>query len=624
MGAQKVVSRKTALGFIGLCIILSVAVIGALVQNSNTNLHNQAASKDLIISSLNSTVSTLNTTVGKDNSTIASLNAQIASLQKQVKSENLVNSALQTQVASTSSQLNSETNEVSTLQNEINTNAQAKTLENELSTEQAQVTTLQNQIASDQSTANSLNARIVNLDSTMANWDSPVQDGFSLIQITDTQFLSKSHPDLFNTLTSWIVNNTNALNVSMVIHTGDIINDPDNLTEWTDANTAMMQLYNSGVPYCWDAGNHDIINESIPQGNTNGIWLGGSGYSAFNVALMQQEPYWVASIFNGTSTAVQFSYGDYRFLVINIAYDANQTVLDWMQTLINCNPNDNVIVATHNFLNGQDTLGFTPSSKDVDWATNFNNTLNSDPNVFMTLSGHDINEGTAANVHVGNREEIFFNRQQQDNAEGGATARIYTFNMSNPGHPTVSVFTYETYASDSGEAPQYLTDLSNQFNFTSNLIPYSPTPVSLQSGTDFLGASGFSTSFSSSITLSPVMQNIQGMFQPDSQVGYNQTGDLLGFYNFTFNGYTSNFTVSTVGANIVINTLNANTISYTVDGDSGGVNGVQTFLLNMPASVTVDGGTAETSPGTNWTYLNGVLTVTGATQSVAINLPNTL
>ncbi len=71
-----------------------------------------------------------------------------------------------------------------------------------------------------------------------------------------------------------------------------------------------------------------------PTGNANGRWLGGSGFSAFDVSVMQQEPYWTASIFNGSSTAVQFSYGNYRFLVINIAYDANKTVLDWMQTLL--------------------------------------------------------------------------------------------------------------------------------------------------------------------------------------------------------------------------------------------------------------------------------------------------
>ena len=191
MRAQKVVSRKTALGSIGLCVVLSVVVIGFLVQDSNVNLLNQAASKDVIIKSLNSTVSTLNATVIKDNSTIDSLNAQIASLQKQVKSESLVNSALQTQAKSTTSQLNSETSEVNSLQKEINGN--------QISTGQVQMANLQSQVASQQSTITSLSSNVANLETTMANWEAPVTDGFSLIQITDTQYLSESNPALFNT-----------------------------------------------------------------------------------------------------------------------------------------------------------------------------------------------------------------------------------------------------------------------------------------------------------------------------------------------------------------------------------------------------------------------------------------
>ncbi len=111
---------------------------------------------------------------------------------------------------------------------------------------------------------------------------------------------------------------------------------------------------------------------------------------------MQHEPYWTASIFNGSSTAVHFSYGNYRFLVINIAYDANETVLDWMQTLLKLTPNDNVIVTTHNFLTGAGTYGYTPSAADIAWATNFNDTLSQYSNVFMTLSGHDIADGGTA------------------------------------------------------------------------------------------------------------------------------------------------------------------------------------------------------------------------------------
>ena len=287
---------------------------------------------------------------------------------------------------------------------------------------EAQIVNLQSQISSDKSAINSLNSKTANMNTTITNLSSQLSldpnrivDGFSVIQITDTQYLSEWYPSLYSGLTSWIADKANALNLTMVIHTGDIVNVANSATEWRNASNAMMTLYNNGIPYCWDAGNHDQLNSTTEGGggNPNGSWLGGN-YPAFNVTTMQHEPYWVGDIFDGKSTAVQFNYATYHFMVINIEYNANVTVLDWMQMLIRDNPNVNVIVATHNFLNGAGTYG-TLKATDATWANNFEKLLNSYPNVFMTLNGHATTSGTAYNHKVGNREEIFFNRQGLDN-----------------------------------------------------------------------------------------------------------------------------------------------------------------------------------------------------------------
>jgi hypothetical protein len=281
-------------------------------------------------------------------------------------------------------------------------------------------------------------------------------------------------------------------------------------------------------------------------------------------------------------------------MVINIEYDANQTVLDWMETLLQCNPNVNVIVATHNFLNGYGGYGYTANPTDVAWATNFENLLNNYPNVFMTVNGHDINNGgTAYNVRVGNREEIFFNAQELDNQQGAADARIYTFNMSDLANPVVNVYTYQTYGT-----PQYLTDSWDQFSFSASLIPYSPANSSIVANTPFLGAIGNSVSFDSLITIN----------------GFSQNGDVLTFSNLTLNEVTSNFTVTSVGADMVINYFNLNSsISYTVDGS-----GSQTLsLVNLPSSVYIDGSSPLNENG--WSYSDGEITVTGATSSAVIN-----
>ena len=271
-------------------------------------------------------------------------------------------------------------------------------------------------------------------------------DSFSIIQITDTQFLSQSYPQLYNNLTKWIVANSHPLNLQMVIHTGDIVNIPYKKGQWANANNAMMILYNNSVPYCWDAGNHDLQNTQ-----TKNYTYIGENYSAFNPDIMKSKPYWVSSIYDGTSTAVKFSFKNYRFLVINVQFDANDSAMTWMKNLIAANPQANIIVATHNFLNGNAKYGFVKSPKDVTWAKNFELILNKYPNVFMTLNGHDIGSASPCaekNVQYQregvNREEIFFNMQYQYDQEGAAIARIYTFDMSNSTKPVVTAYEYAT------------------------------------------------------------------------------------------------------------------------------------------------------------------------------------
>jgi hypothetical protein len=140
---------------------------------------------------------------------------------------------------------------------------------------------------------------------------------------------------------------------------------------------------------------------------------------------------------------------------------ANSSTLDWMQTLIRNNPDANVIVATHDYLNmtgGYGTRSISNSGVlDYIWGNNFRTILDQYPNVFMTISAHIQSRTTGANnKHVGNREEIFFNRQELNNQLGAAAVRIYNFNLTN-NRVNVSTFAVDLQT--------WLTDDKNQFSF---------------------------------------------------------------------------------------------------------------------------------------------------------------
>ena len=294
--------------------------------------------------------------------------------------------------------------------------------------------------------------------------DSVSDNSFSIFEISDTQFLSGYFPTLFDNLTSWIVNNSAAYNLKMVVHTGDLVNNGSSPFEWSNANASMSTLLNAGIPYCWDAGN----NDQMPINNPNGTALA-SNYLAFNATNMRSKSYWVDDICDAKNTAVKFTSNGFTFLIINTEYLANNTVIEWMKNLLNINNSSNVIIGTHSYLNDTAGYGLTDLNETA-WVSNFKTLLGNYSNIFLTMSGHDVNGYGANMTRVSNREEVFFNRQNLNNYAGAAAVRIYSFNL------TSMQVNASTYAVDT---QTWLTDAYNQFSFnvTLNSNP-TPTPTS--------------------------------------------------------------------------------------------------------------------------------------------------
>jgi hypothetical protein len=275
---------------------------------------------------------------------------------------------------------------------------------------------------------------------------------FSVVWVTDTQYLSRTYPSLFDGLCNWIVNNRDAYNIRMVVHTGDIVNNAADSIQWENANHSMGMLLDSGTPYCWDAGNHD--DESY--------WIAGN-YRAFNVTLMEEKPYWIGDCLGGRSTAVQYRFGNWSFLVVNIEFEANDSVLSWAGSVLDRYNGSYAIIGTHAYIDETCQYG--------QWATHFQNmVLNNHTNVYLTLNGHYYSNGNANRTVNGERNELFFNRQNLNSERGAATVRILTFNMS---EGKIDVKTYNTYTG------QYVNDTYNQFTLSmpTKFIPEYPPNI---------------------------------------------------------------------------------------------------------------------------------------------------
>ena len=309
----------------------------------------------------------------------------------------------------------------------------------------------------------------------------PPAYNFSIMQITDTQTLNSAYlpdnPDLYSLLCNWIVNSSGMYNLQMVVHTGDIINEYWDASQWQDANTGMSILANNGVPYVWCAGNHDQTTDDGWSGDPNSGWVG-EQYSAFNSLSFVNDSYWAGDCFEGKNTAAKFSVGNYNFLVIDIEAFANDSTLSWMRGLLNTysNLSYNIIVATHVYLSSPNG-DFANSIGDGTWEVKLQNLLNEYPNVFMTLNGH-CGGDPAVNVHneVNGRTQIEYDRQETDDLQGACSVRIYSFDLNSQ---TVAVSTYSVWDD------LWITDSGDSFSFSANLtsIPtVNITPTNVRIG----------------------------------------------------------------------------------------------------------------------------------------------
>jgi hypothetical protein len=321
---------------------------------------------------------------------------------------------------------------------------------------------------------------------------------FSVFWITDTQFLSETNPTLFKTMTNWITDNWSAFNGKLVIHTGDIVQTGAHQVEWENADEAMSVLLQNSIPYAWCAGNHDLVGGQAAPGWNGNLWA-----SAFNPEIVSgrmnglrdimpglRDIRWVSDYHNGMNTAVSFSANGLNFLVVNIEWNAEPDILEWVGKILDdpAHADHRVIIATHAYI---DARGSTNDSRWGETLATFVSGLTTvmdkhSSRVFLTLNGHFATDcGYNTPSPINNRNELMFDRQDsldlpdsptgrgvdelpRDSPTtdiekvGGATVTILTFDTENN---QIAVRTYDVYTGkwreDSTE--QYTVTMSDSF-----------------------------------------------------------------------------------------------------------------------------------------------------------------
>lgn len=284
-------------------------------------------------------------------------------------------------------------------------------------------------------------------------------DFFTIAVLPDTQYYSKTYPDIFMGQTKWLAENSAALKLLLVVHEGDVV-DYDDQTQWQNADAAMSVFDKHNIPYCIALGNHDMVIGEQGQRNTQ------SFNKYFGVERLRSKKWYGGSLEGKSENSYYlFEPAGKKIMVLCLEFGPRDEVLDWANQLVEKHSDKKVIVVTHSYLNYDDTL-VNPTHKynpheyfkqTNDGRQMWEKFVSKHKNIFLVLSGHIVDDGlgklTSYSIHNTKITQILANYQMLENG-GNGRLRLMKFL---PAEDKIIVETYSPYLG------KYNTEPDNNF-----------------------------------------------------------------------------------------------------------------------------------------------------------------
>lgn len=297
--------------------------------------------------------------------------------------------------------------------------------------------------------------------------DSEAQS-FRIVVLPDTQGYTRTldNQQLFSQQTQWIADNLEVENIQFVIHLGDIVDRYGRVPwkeQWPIADAA-MSILDSQVPYSVAYGNHDfdVFGNSSGGSTIAQSWFGDSRYRDYS--------WYGGASPDGENFYQRFSTGGHDLLHFSLKYNPDEAGLDWVESVLDANPDRAAILSTHAYL-ADNRDGGRAWQGEMIWKR----LVKSNDQIFMVIGGHyhekpaplvsgeDGVSGEYHQVSVNDtgREVYEILADYQDYPNGGdGWLRLIEFDLS---EGSINVLTY------SPVLDAFQTDASSQFSFTVDL-----------------------------------------------------------------------------------------------------------------------------------------------------------
>ncbi|HEU5404380.1 MAG TPA: carboxypeptidase regulatory-like domain-containing protein [Terriglobales bacterium] len=295
---------------------------------------------------------------------------------------------------------------------------------------------------------------------------SPVE--FTIAALPDTQFYSKSYPQIFTAETQWIANHAQQMNIQLVVGLGDIVDGGGEGYQWQNADLA-YRILDGKVPYLAAIGNHDY-----DQNNPSGRTAYTKNFNAYFGPQRYAGKTWYKGQYPSGSNENFYSIitlGGKQYLILVLEVFPRNSALSWAAAVMKNHPGIDTIVVTHAYTYVDSTrmdrcdsnsAGSFAVGQDNDGEQVWEKFASKYPNITMVLSGHVVQgDGTGRRTDIGvngNLVNAMLSDYQSWANGGDGYIRLITVK---PALNQVVVRTYSPYLN------QWLTSSHHQFT-----VPY--------------------------------------------------------------------------------------------------------------------------------------------------------
>ncbi|PWR10834.1 metallophosphoesterase [Micromonospora acroterricola] len=223
----------------------------------------------------------------------------------------------------------------------------------------------------------------------------PTDTKFSFAVMPDTQQeVLNTGDSRFHNRTNWLVQNRSALDLRFVASSGDVVNwDTPDHSQYVIARNAMRPIETAGIPYSLAIGNHD----------TQATGVGGSARDPARTRELVRD----TTVFNQFFTAGQygavkgqfeagkvdnsystFEAGGVQWMVLTLELWPRVEAVSWAKGVVAAHPRHNVIVVTHDFIDGNGAIEQSASYGATSPQYLFDNLVKQYANIRFVFSGH--------------------------------------------------------------------------------------------------------------------------------------------------------------------------------------------------------------------------------------------